>query len=125
VIVTLTPQDMPGALQFSDNPLDLRPDSGGVFTSVRGPVIAMFDLLAGYTLDGDVKLVTPLTSQTFPADKAEMIANGKKLKITFDKGSVDNNIPAGDAVPLTVTASFIHGGVQTKLSSTAAVQALK
>jgi len=54
-----------------------------------------------------------------------MIANGKKLKITFDKGLIDNNVPAGDAVPLTVSANFMHDGVQKKLTSTTNVLVLK
>jgi len=85
----------------------------------------MFRVPAGYTFDGDVKLTVPLTAQTFPAEEAEMMAEGKKLKIIFDKGLIDNNVPAGDAVPLTVSANFMHDGVQKKLTSTTNVRVLK
>ena len=91
------------------------------FTAVQGPVIAMFDIPTGYTFDGNVRLITPLTTETFAPDTAEVIAAGKKLKLTFNKESIDNNIPAGAAVPLTATANFLQGGVQTKLTSTTSV----
>ena len=45
--------------------------------------------------------------------------------ITFDKSLIDNNVPAGDAVPLTVSANFMDGGVQKKLVSTATVRVAK
>jgi len=35
---------------------------------------------------------------------------------------IDNNMPAGDAAPLTVTANFLTGGVQKQLSSTTTVR---
>ena len=120
VIVTAIPESVPGALEIDT--LDFRAER---FTDVKGPIIAMFRVPAGYTFDGDVKLTAPLTTQTFPAEEAEMIANGKKLKITFDKGLIDNNVPAGDAVPLTVSANFMHDGVQKKLTSTTNVRVLK
>jgi hypothetical protein len=121
IIATLTAEDMPGALQI--DPLDFQAEK---FTDVKGPVIAMFDFPKGYTFDGNVQLTTPLTQQTFEPEKAETIANGKKLKITFSKGLLDNNIPVGDAVPLTVTANFLdNNGVQRKLSSTTNVQVVK
>ena len=34
----------------------------GVFTGVQGLVTAMFKIPAGYTLDGNVQLQTPLTT---------------------------------------------------------------
>jgi hypothetical protein len=37
----------------------------------------------------------------------------------FRKADIDNNVPAGDAVPLTLVANFLHDGVQTQLRSTA------
>src|SRR5438477_561142 len=120
VIVTATPESVPGALEIDT--LDFRAER---FTDVKGPIIAMFRVPAGYTFDGDVKLTVPLTTQTFPAEEAEMMAEGKKLKIIFDKGLIDNNVPAGDAVPLTVSANFMHDGVQKKLTSTTNVRVLK
>ena len=72
-----------------------------------------------------MQLKTPLTTQLFPVTTASTTADGKTLIVTFDKGLIDNNMPAGDAVPLTVTANFINGGVQKKLTSTANVQVVK
>lgn len=126
VVVTLTAQDMPGALAFVPNVLNMRAANGN-FTSVQGLVTATFRLPEGYTLDGkdSVKLRTPLTQQLFDATTATTTGDGRTLVVTFDKGLIDNNIPAGNAVPLTVTANFMHNGVQKKLSSTAAVRVLK
>jgi len=122
VVVTLDPQDMPGALQFVPAVLNLRP-ADGVFTSVQGLVTATFKVPQGYTLDGDVKLKTPLTTQTFPAVKASL--SGTTLIASFDKALIDNNLPAGKSVPLTVTANFLNQGVQKQLTSTANVQIVK
>ncbi len=127
VIVTLTAEDQPGALQFVPSTLNLRP-ADGQFTSVQGLLTATFKLpAAGYTLDGlgSVKLQTPLTQQLFDAKTASVSGDGRTLVITFDKGLLDNNIPAGDAVPLTVSANFMHEGVQKKLTSTTNVRAVK
>ena len=38
---------------------------------------------------------------------------------------IDNNMPAGDATPLTVTATFLTGGVQKQLSSTTTVRGVR
>jgi quinohemoprotein ethanol dehydrogenase len=126
VVVTLVPQSMPGALSFVPSVLNLRP-STGVFTGVQGLATAMFKLPAGYTLDGNdsIKLSTPLTQQLLDATTASTTADGRTLVITFDRALIDNNIPAGDAVPLTVSANFMHAGVQKKLTSTAVVRAVK
>ena len=88
-------------------------------------IIAMFRVPAGYTFDGNVKLTVPLTAQTYEPEKAEMVADGKMLKLTFEKGLIDNNVPAGQAVPFAVSANFLHGGVQKKLASTANVRVTK
>ncbi len=126
VIVTLEAQNRPGALRFVPSVLNLRP-ADGVFTSVQGLVTAMFDLPAGYTLDGkdSVKLKTPLTEQLFEPVTATTTANGRTLVLTFDKGLIDNNLPEGSAVPITVTANFMSEGVQRKLTSTANVRVVK
>ena len=84
---------------------------------------AMLDVPAGYKLDGDVVLRTPL-SQT-PVRAVRTIAIGRKLIALFNKADVDNNVPEGDAVPLTLVANFLHNGVQKQLSSTATVKIVK
>ncbi|HEX2541607.1 MAG TPA: PQQ-binding-like beta-propeller repeat protein [Caldimonas sp.] len=121
VIVTLAPQNMPGALQFVPNVLNLRP--AGVFTNVQGLITAVFKVPAGYTLDGNVRLSTPLTAEVF--EPVTTNVTGQTLIVTFDKALLDNNIPAGDAVPLTMTANFMEAGVQKKLTSTATVRVAK
>ena len=84
---------------------------------------AMLKVPAGYTFDGNVQLTTPLTAQTFTPVTTHVAA--QSLIIAFDKALLDNNLPAGDAVPLTLTANFIDGGVQKKLSATATVRVVK
>ena len=54
-----------------------------------------------------------------------MTSDGSTLIATFDKALIDNNIPAGDAVPLVVTANFMNAGVQKQLRSTANVRVVK
>lgn len=124
VIVSAIPEEAPSEVQFTPNTLDMRA-SNGVFTSVKGPVIAMLEIPDGYTFDGNVQLTAPLTTRKFAAEKAQVINGGKTLSITFEKGLIDNNIPAGDMVPLTVSANFMHEGLQTKLTSTTHVRVLK
>jgi quinohemoprotein ethanol dehydrogenase len=122
VIAYHIPQDLPGALQFVPSLLNARP-ANGVFTSVQGLVTAIFRVPAGHTLDGNVQLRTPLSSTLFPAVTANM--SGQTLIATFDKALIDNNLPAGDAVPLIVTANFLNAGVQKQLTSTATVRVVK
>ncbi len=126
MVVTLAAQDQPGALAFVPSVLNMRP-ANGIFTSVQGLVTASFRLPAGHVLDGSasVQLKTPLTQQLFGAVSATNSPDGRTLLITFDKGLIDNNVPAGDAVPLTVSANFISGGVQKKLSATDNVRVVK
>jgi hypothetical protein len=45
--------------------------------------------------------------------------------LAFDRALLDNNLPPGDAVPLTLSANFMQGGVQKKLISTATVRVAK
>jgi hypothetical protein len=94
---------------------------------VQGLVTATFKLPAGYVLDGkdSVKLKTPLTNELFTPVQATTTSDGKSLVLSFDKGLIDNNIPVGDAVPLMVTANFMHEGVQKKLAATANVRVVK
>jgi quinohemoprotein ethanol dehydrogenase len=124
VVAYHVPQDMPGALVFTPRTVDMRPDDG-VFTSVNGHITAHFSVPAGYTLDGNVILKTPLSTATFPAATAKTTGNGRILIATWDKAVIDNNVPAGDAVPLVMTANFMHQGVQKQLTSTATARILK
>jgi quinohemoprotein ethanol dehydrogenase len=123
VVAYHVPQDAPGALQFNPAVINMKPVNG-VFTSVHGELRAMFRVPAGYTFDGNVQLKTPLSTTLFPALSASM-SDGRMLIATFDKALVDNNVPAGDAVPLVVTANFMHAGVQKQLRSTANVRIMK
>ena len=45
--------------------------------------------------------------------------------MVFDKADLDNNVPEGDAVPLTLAANFLHDGDQQQLTSTATVRVVK
>jgi hypothetical protein len=120
--VYLESQDVPGALQFLPERLDLGSKTG-IFTGVRGFVTAQFDIPAGHELDGDVVLQTPLSESPVPAAKVAE-ADGQ-LIVWFRKADIDNNVPEGDAVPLTLVANFLHNGVQTQLTSTATPQIVK
>jgi glucose dehydrogenase/plastocyanin len=120
--VYLTPQDLPGALRFVPSTLDLR-SSSGIFTGVRGVITAVLDVPDGHRLDGDVKLLTPLSASPVPAARTISLRN--RLIAWFDKAAVDNNVPEGDAVPLTLVANFLHDGVQTQLTSTATPRIVK
>jgi quinohemoprotein ethanol dehydrogenase len=104
----------------------MRP-ANGVFTSVQGFVTAKFKVPQNYTLDGSVKVKTPLSETLFPATTAFVTTeNGVRLLLaTFDMALIDNNMPAGSDVPLVVTANFMHEGVQKQLASTATVRVIK
>ena len=80
---------------------------------------------AGWTLDKDtpVTIVAPLSKLPFKATRATLA--GGKLTASFNKGDIDNNIVAGDAQPLVVTANFFSAGVQKKLRGTATVKVVK
>jgi glucose dehydrogenase/plastocyanin len=120
--VYLTPQDQPGALRFLPSTIDLGSRSG-VFTGVRGVVTATMRIPTGYRLDGDVVLRTPLSETPVTAVGARAI--GRTVIVVFDKADLDNNVPEGDAVPLTVVANFLHDGEQKQLTSTATVRIVK
>jgi len=120
--VYLTPQDLPGALEFT--PSTLRLGSGtGIFTGVNGQVTAKLDIPEGYVLDGDVVLLTPLSESPVPAVSTKSKRN--QLIARFHKADIDNNVPEGDAVPLTLVATFVHNGVQTQLTATATPRVIK
>jgi len=72
-----------------------------------------------------VRLKTPLSETLFEPLTANMTGSGNMLVVTFEKALIDNNMPAGDAVPLVVTANFMNGGVQKQLSSTTTVRVIK
>lgn len=122
--VYLDAQDQPGALRFVPARLDLGSPSG-VFTDVRGVVTATLQVPAGYTLDGKVEMLTPLSPTPVAASAANAAGNGRQVVVQFRKADIDNNIPVGEAVSLTVRANFLHEGVQKKLSSTAVVRVVK
>jgi hypothetical protein len=72
-----------------------------------------------------VTLKTPLSVTLFSPVSTSTSDNHKQLVAQFSKAEIDNNIPAGDAVPLVVTANFLHEGVQKQLSSTLLVKVVK
>jgi hypothetical protein len=104
--------------------LDLRSPTG-VFTGVRGLVTATLSIPAGYRLDGDgdVVLRAPLSPTPVQARQARVI--GGKLVVIFDRADLDNNVPQGDAVSLTLAGQFLHNGTQKQLTSTAMVRIVK
>ena len=74
-------------------------------------------------LDGDVVLRTPLSQTPVAATHARVV--GRTLVLTFDKADLDNNVPEGTTVPLTLTATFLHDGAQKALTSTATAKVVK
>ena len=124
IVAYLTPQDVPGALRFEPGTLNFKSPSG-YFTGVNGVVTALFDIPEGYTIDGDVKLKTPLSTTLFSPVSMNVNGNGRQLVAHFDKATIDNNIPEGSDVPLVLFATFISNGAQTQLTSTANVKVVK
>nr|MDT0659303.1 PQQ-binding-like beta-propeller repeat protein [Micromonospora sp. DSM 115978] len=120
--VYLTPRDQPGALRFVPSTIDVR-SRNGTFTGVRGVITATMRVPAGYRLDGDVVLRTPLSPSPVAATSARLI--GRTLVAFFDKADVDNNVPEGDAVELTLVANVLRGGAQEQLTSTANARIIK
>ena len=120
--------NLPGALTIVPSILNLKPPTG-VFTSVTGVINAVFKLPDGYTLDtgygAKVTMKAPLSNEVFEALSVSVSSDGKTLTASFDKAELDNNIPAGTAVPLTVSGLFLNGGVQKRLTSTANVRVMK
>jgi quinohemoprotein ethanol dehydrogenase len=123
--VYLTPQDMRGALRLPATLVLGAPNE--VFTRVQGTFTATFRVPEGHELDGDVKLKTPLTTTLFPAVSATVAGSGKgrTLVAQFRRADIDNNVPTGHHVPLTLIANFMHEGVQKQLTSTAHVRVIK
>ncbi|MCK0112053.1 PQQ-binding-like beta-propeller repeat protein [Ornithinimicrobium sp. F0845] len=120
--VYLTPEDSPGSLSFPSSTLRLGSGTGQ-FTGVHGKVTAFMDVPAGYTYDGEAQLLTPLSQTPVTPTKAHLA--GKRLLVQFDKAALDNNIPEGDDVELTLTANFLHDGEQKQLTATTEVTVIK
>jgi len=75
---------------------------------------------------GPVVIRTPLTTNVFSALTAAMSADGTSMIASFNKADIDNNVQAGDVVPLIVSANFLDAsGVQRKLQGTANVRVIK
>jgi glucose dehydrogenase/plastocyanin len=124
VIAYLIPQNVPGALRFTPSTLILGSPTG-LFTDIQGVVTAHFQIPDGYVLDGGVTLTTPLTTALISPVSTNQ-GKGKQLVAQFAKSDIENNIPAGDAVPLALTANFINAaGVQSQLTSTVNVTVVK
>lgn len=117
-------EDLPGAARFVPARLDLGSAWLGL-SGAHGLVTAHFEVPRGYRFDGDVWIRTPLTSTLFPAVSKHVSADGRRLIVQFSKDDIDNNVPQGDQVPLTVIANFLHRGVQRQLTSTAYVKVVK
>jgi plastocyanin len=124
IVAYHTPRDIPGAVSFAGNTLDLRMPTG-VFTGVTGTVTARFAIPAGYTFEGDATLKVPLSPQLIPAAASRVEPGGRTVAIRFNKADIDNNMPAGDAVRLVVSAHFRQAGEQKQLTSTATVRVTK
>jgi plastocyanin len=124
IVAYHTLQDLAGALTFTGNTLDLR-SSTGVFTGVTGTATARFAMPAGYTFEGDATIKTPLSTELIPAASARVEPGGRVVAIQFNKADIDNNLPAGDVVPLVVAAHFRQGGAQKQLTSRASVRVVK
>lgn len=126
--VTAPVTNLPGALQIAPPVLMLKPPTG-IFTSVFGVITAVLNVPDGYTLDrgfgAKVTMKAPLSAVLFEALSVSVSADGKTLTASFDKAELDNNMDAGDAVPLTVSGLFLNGGVQKRLSATANVRVIK
>jgi outer membrane protein assembly factor BamB len=118
------PVEVPGALSFEGNALDLRSPTG-VFTGVQGRVTARFEMPAGYTFEGDAMLKTPLSQVLIPAASASVEPGSRVVAIQFNKGDIDNNVPMGAGVTLVVSAHFRLAGAQKRLISTANVTIAK
>ncbi|HKU88002.1 MAG TPA: PQQ-binding-like beta-propeller repeat protein [Casimicrobiaceae bacterium] len=124
VVAYHVPIDVPGAVQFTPGTLKLGA-ANGVFTGVNGVVTAHMDIPDGYTVEGDVKLKTPLSATLFSPVSTNAGGGGKKLVAQFNKADIDNNTPEGDSVPLVLTVNVLQNGVQKQLTSTALVKVEK
>ena len=124
VVAYHVPIDVPDALRFTPKTLDLG-SANGVFTGVNGVITAHFEIPDGYTVEGEVTLKTPLSSTLFAAISTNVEDAGKHLVAQFSKADIDNNIPAGDSVPLALSVNVLQNGVQKQLTSTVTVKVVK
>jgi len=115
---------VPGALRFTPGTLKLGA-ANGVFTGVNGVVTAQMDIPDGYTVEGDVRLKTPLSATLFSPVSTNAGEGGNNLVAQFSKADIDNNTPAGNSVPLVLTVNVLQNGVQKQLTSTALVKVEK
>ena len=122
-------------LQVLPSVLQLKPTTG-VFTAVGGVIQAVLTVPAGWKLDvgpvglgdptiGNVVMTTPLTTRIFTAASTALSADGTTLVAAFNKADIDNNIPEGDAVPLTLNVTVLQNGAQKQLTSTVNVKVTK
>jgi glucose dehydrogenase/plastocyanin len=124
VVVYDVPIDVPGALRFTPSTLGLGAGNG-VFTGVNGVVTAHFDIPDGYAAEGEVTLKTPLSSMLFTPVSTNAGSGGRHLVAQFSKADIDNNIPAGDSVPLVLNVTVLQNGVEKQLTSTVDVKVVK
>ncbi len=124
VVAYHVPIDVPGGVRFTPGTLKLGA-ANGVFTGVNGVVTVHMDIPNGYTLEGDVKLKTPLSATLFSPVSTNAGEGGRTLVAQFNKADIDNNTPEGDSVPLVLTVNVLQNGVQKQLTSTALVKVEK
>jgi glucose dehydrogenase len=126
--VTAVVVDLPGALQIAPQSLNFRSPIGASAGSQK-VITAVLTVPDGYTLDtgygAKVTIQAPLSNVRFDAISVSTSADGRSLTATFNQADIDNNMDAGNAVPLTVSGLFMNGGVQTRLTSTATVRVIK
>jgi hypothetical protein len=93
----------------------------------QGTVSAVFNVPAGYVLDGtasnNLTLTAPLT--TSPIIPVSTTTTGQTLLVNFNKQDIANNVPTGSGVPLTISGIFTKGGVQAMYTATATVTVQK
>jgi plastocyanin len=131
VIAVLTPTVLSNAVKFlpSGGPpgvLNMHPSTGVI---PDGTVTAVFNVPAGYVLDGgasNVKLVAPLSTSPIVATSASTTgSSGQTLLATFNKRDIANNVPAGAGVPLAISGVFTNNGVQAMFTTTVSVTVQK
>jgi glucose dehydrogenase/plastocyanin len=124
VVAYHVPIDVPGALKVTPGTLDLGAGNG-LFTGVNGVITAHFDIPAGYSVEGEVTLKTPLSQTLFTPVSTNVGSSGRQLVAQFSKADIDNNVPAGSSVPLVLSVNVLQNGVQKQLTSTVNVKVVK
>jgi len=127
VIAVLIPTVLSNAVKFllpgsPPGVLNMHPSTGVI---PDGTVTAVFNVPAGYVLDGgasNVKLVAPLSTSPIVATSASTTgSSGQTLLATFNKRDIANNVPAGAGVPLAISGIFSNNGVQAMFTTTVLV----